>query len=192
MNSQGPSSNSSDAERLLWQTLQRINDPEMPISIVDLGLVELAEISPTGVATVELLPTFVGCPALTILEDDVRRQVGGLPGVRDVQVRFVFSPPWSVERISDAGRESLRRVGITTPARGSASRGQTAPIALTIGGAQAGEPTSSAASAGAGVPACPLCGSAGAQLESAFGPTRCKMIYYCNACRNSFEHLKTI
>jgi ring-1,2-phenylacetyl-CoA epoxidase subunit PaaD len=101
-----------------------------------------------------------------MIEDEVRRKVAALPGVAAVEVRSRFDPPWSVERISPAGREALRRHGVTVP--------EAAPDA---------EP---------GPPHCPFCDSAAVHLDSPFGPTRCRMIYYCDACRNSFEHLKRV
>ena len=143
------------------EVLRTIDDPEMPINIVDLGLIGDVRIEESGVA-VDLLPTFVGCHALPVIEDQVRKQVAVLEGVNRVEVRTRFDPPWTVDRITPAGRETLRRVGITVP------EGLDAPIR------------------------CPFCGSSDVQRESAFGPTRCKMIYHCAACRSPFEHLKQV
>jgi ring-1,2-phenylacetyl-CoA epoxidase subunit PaaD len=142
--------------------LRTIDDPEMPISIVDLGIVEDVRADDAEHVTVELLPTFVGCHALTFIEDEIRKRLQALPAVEAVDVQVRYDPPWTVDRVSPAGREALRRLGITVPA---------------ADGEQ---------------PVCPFCGSADVQLESSFGPTRCKMIYHCNACRNPFEHLKRI
>lgn len=142
-------------------TLRMVNDPEMPISIVDLGIVEAVGVE-GGHVTVDLLPTFVGCHALPAIEDDVRKRLGAVPGVESVAVRFHYDPPWTVDRISPAGREALQRVGITVAGPND-------------------EP-----------PQCPFCRSTDVSQESAFGPTRCKMIYHCLACRNPFEHLKRL
>jgi len=204
--------------------LGTILDPEMPISIVDLGIVvdvriRNADQNPArqgrgeapAVRSVEIdiAPTFVGCPALDVIRDEVRRRVGQLPAVADVRVTFVNDPPWSVDRISAAGREALRRFGVTTPARGLAARagggadanaGDASGMDDAAGGGRRGTLvplTVSAALAGPDTPtpeavACPFCGSTQTHLESAFGPTRCKMIFYCDACRNSFEHLKRV
>lgn len=167
--------------------LRTIDDPEMPISIVDLGLVEDVRVfdSAPGEARVEvdLLPTFVGCPALDMIASLVNQRVGRGPGVNRIDVRWLNSPPWSVERISDAGRAQLRKFGVTTPERGACGGGAATAIPqitpLTIGGV---------------LPAvrCPYCESANTTRESPFGPTRCRMMYYCEACRNSFEHLKPV
>lgn len=171
--------------------LRTILDPEMPINIVDLGLVHDVRIdSGHGIAhgcvyvTVDLLPTFVGCPALDVLRRDVCQRLSDLPDVLDVQVNWLFDPPWSTDRISEAGREALRAHGISTPG-GSRPAGL---VQLSRQGVPADGETDDAI---APVP-CPNCGSIGTRRESAFGPTRCRMIYYCPACRNSFERLKAI
>jgi ring-1,2-phenylacetyl-CoA epoxidase subunit PaaD len=151
--------------------LRTINDPEMPINIVDLGIVKEVRLEPVSSeesnsrmrVAVDLLPTFVGCPALPIIDEEIRRKVGALAGVSTVEVEFHYDPLWTAERISEAGREALRQIGVTVP-------GDSHPTA----------------------PLCPFCGSAEVHLESSFGPTRCRMIYYCPACRNSFEHMKKV
>jgi ring-1,2-phenylacetyl-CoA epoxidase subunit PaaD len=153
------------------ELLRTINDPEMPISIVDLGIVEDVRIN-SGITedgcretsvVIDLLPTFVGCPALQAIEEEVRQRISALPGVARVVVHFRFAPPWTVDRISPSGREALQKFGVTVP-------GETQTAA----------------------PPCPFCGSSAVHLESPFGPTRCRMIYYCNSCRNSFEHIKRV
>jgi ring-1,2-phenylacetyl-CoA epoxidase subunit PaaD len=174
------------SKEAVLEVLRTINDPEMPISIVDLGIVanveiktrasELAaapasevglaardETSPGTTVTIDLLPTFIGCPALHAIEEQVRQQVSALLGVAETIVHFRFDPPWDVDRISPSGREALRQFGVTVP--------------------EEEQPAS---------PQCPYCGSSEVQLESTFGPTRCRMIYYCNACRNPFEHMKSV
>jgi len=153
--------------------LRTVDDPEMPINIVDLGIVEAVRIEPDEPAggsrvVIDILPTFVGCPALPRIETDIRERIEALPGTSAVEVHFRFDPPWTVDRISAAGRESLRKFGITVPHR------------------------QDACSAEAPLPACPFCGSSSVRLESPFGPTRCRMIYHCESCRNPFEHLKRI
>ncbi len=158
--------------------LRTIPDPEMPISIVDLGIVERVDVEPIdgGCAVmIDILPTFVGCPALPMIEEQIRAKVEQMPGVQRVHVQFIFDPPWSVDRISERGRVDLRSHGVTVPERGSVLPRPAATVALRT----------------SAVP-CPFCSSTETRLESPFGPTRCRMIYYCDSCRNSFEHLKKI
>ena len=148
--------------------LATIDDPEMPISIVDLGIVERVDVD-GGKVCISITPTFTGCPALQMIDDEITRAVGALPDVDEVVIKHVFDPPWRADRISEAGRERLREHGVTVPA----------PRVV-----QMGIPTQET------VP-CPFCESEQTNLDSPFGPTRCRMIYYCTSCRNTFEHLKT-
>src|SRR5262245_30185204 len=99
--------------------LQSVLDPEMPINIVDLGIVADVRVS-NGLVEVDVTPTFVGCPALDVLRDDIVSKLRAA-GAAAAAVRFVHDPPWSVERISAAGREGLKLHGVTVPARGAPS-----------------------------------------------------------------------
>jgi ring-1,2-phenylacetyl-CoA epoxidase subunit PaaD len=164
------------------ELLSEIPDPEMPISIVDLGIVARVAID-NATVTVDILPTFVGCPALPMIQNDIIEKLGALPDVKDVRVNFIFDPPWSVDRITDLGRESLREHGVTVPLPG-AGAGEGVIQAMLQQVKRVHLRTSAIL--------CPFCGSNRTRLDSAFGPTRCRMIYYCDACRNSFEHLKRV
>lgn len=164
----------------ILEVLRTIDDPEMPISIVDLGLVERVGFRQPSCVEVDLLPTFIGCTALPMIEKEVREKLNRLEGVGGVEVRFLNHPPWSVDRISEEGRASLKAFGITVPAR---------PEAGISGAANLGR--SGVVTLGTPEPiGCPFCDSTEFQRESSFGSTRCRMIYYCNACKNSFEHMK--
>jgi ring-1,2-phenylacetyl-CoA epoxidase subunit PaaD len=100
--------------------LRTVTDPEIPtVSIVDLGLVHRIDVSDVSIA-VELLPTFVACPALEIIRATVGEALKrfGLP----VAVSFTFAIPWTTERLTEAGRDGLRAAGIAPPAERSAVR----------------------------------------------------------------------
>lgn len=153
--------------------LAGIDDPEMPVSIVELGMVHRVAADGSTVR-VTVLPTFVGCPALEMLRDEIVRRVAALDGVRSVEVTYCFDPAWTPERITARGRERLREIGVTVPPRESATA---APVTVQIGLPDA---------------PCPFCGSRQTRLESAFGPTRCRSIHYCTACKNPFERLKPL
>lgn len=155
----------------IHDVLRTIDDPEMPISIVDLGIVDDVAVQ-AGTATIRILPTFVGCPALEMLKAEIIRKASAVAGIGHVDVHFTFDPPWTPDRISPAGRADLQKFGVTVPKRGEPS----SPALVTLG-----------------VPervACPFCGADKSHLESPFGPTRCRMIYYCEQCKNQFEHMK--
>lgn len=143
------------------RALAEIKDPEMPaVSIDELGMVQGVECHPGGHVRVVLRPTFVGCPALGLIEQEVRRRLGALPGVGSVEVRWTVEPAWGSGAISEQGWVRLRQMGIARP-----------------------EP---------GGPSCPYCGSRETVEENLFGPTACRSLYYCTACRNPFEAIKPL
>ena len=139
--------------------LATVHDPEIPtVSIVDLGLIHDVQVGHDRIA-VELLPTFVACPALELIRLATTDALStfGLP----VDVSFTFAVPWTTERLTAAGRDGLRRAGIAPPSEHAAVR-------------------------------CPYCGSAQVAMDSAFGPTLCRSLFYCRGCRQPFEAFKPI
>jgi len=161
-----------DVEAVVRAALGSVHDPEIPpLSIVDLGIVERIEVTP-GAVHVDLLPTFAGCPALDAIREDVLSAlIAAVPALTPT-VRFVLSPPWTTDRISEAGHEALRTYGLTPPSG-------TGPVRLALG--RRPDPV---------VRACPFCGNDDTVLESAFGPTLCRSTHFCRACRNPFEAFK--
>jgi ring-1,2-phenylacetyl-CoA epoxidase subunit PaaD len=100
--------------------LGTVTDPEIPtVSIVDLGLVHDIRVADDRIA-VELLPTFVACPALEVIRSTVADALAVLG--RPADVSFTFAVPWGTERLTEAGRAGLRRAGIAPPAEPSAVR----------------------------------------------------------------------
>lgn len=176
----------------IFAALRTILDPEMPVNIVDLGIVADVRLeSGHGIAhgaayvDVDVTPTFVGCPALEMIARQIRQRLNELPDVLETRVNFVNTPPWSVERISRDGRAALQAHGVVVPdapGPGSSASPRLTPLTVSTATPPADDP---------GVP-CPFCNSSATKLESRFGPTRCRMIYYCTSCRNSFERLKPI
>jgi ring-1,2-phenylacetyl-CoA epoxidase subunit PaaD len=160
------------ADAHVWRVLEGVMDPEIPaVSIVDMGMVGEVEVRGRS-ARVVLLPTFTGCPALPVIRSDVAAAVGALEGVDDVDVTTTFDPPWTTERITERGRQRLRSFGLAPP------EGSGAVLVTDIGLP--------------GSAVCPLCGSRDTRPESAFGPTPCRAVYYCDACRNPFEQFKPV
>lgn len=164
-------------ELRVWEALAGVRDPEIPpLSITDLGIVERVRVTADRLE-VELLPTFSGCPALDVIREDATKAVRAAAGAREVAVNFVFSPPWTSDRITPQGREALRSYGLTPPGEGG-HRTTFIPLAA-MGGAGDGPAVT-----------CPFCGSEDTMLESAFGPTLCRTTHFCRACRNPFEGFK--
>jgi metal-sulfur cluster biosynthetic enzyme len=89
----------------------------MPVSIVDLGLIyglELTERVDEGVhAEVLMTLTYSGCPARDMLTDEVEREVAGVEGVESVDLRLVWSPEWSIEMVTERGRDDLNEFGLS-------------------------------------------------------------------------------
>jgi metal-sulfur cluster biosynthetic enzyme len=95
----------------LWDALREVSDPEMGISLVDMGLVVGAEL--TGeVAHVTLTYTAMGCPAMQMIEEDVRERLLGVPGVHGVEIETVWTPVWTKARLTEQGRDELRLSGL--------------------------------------------------------------------------------
>ncbi len=159
-------------ERVL-SALSAVMDPEIPsASIVDLGMVERVEAGDETIE-VDLLPTFVGCPAKDVIGEDARRAVREIAGGRAVSVRFVFDPPWTTARITERGRASLREYGISPQWQGGPPGGAVVVPLLSRSGVD-----------------CPFCGSNDTVMESSFGPTPCRTAHFCRTCRNPFEGFK--
>lgn len=164
-------------ERQVRALLDTVPDPEIPnVSITELGMIGAIDVSSGGIR-VELLPTFVGCPAVEIIRTGIAERLAHLGG--SVEVVVSFATPWTTARISAAGREKLRQSGFAPPPHASSAR--SLPVLDAIATRIPGEPI-----------ACPYCGSNLTVLESAFGPTLCRSIRHCSACRQPFEAFKTI
>lgn len=100
------------AEAEVWDALREVEDPEMPVSIVDLGLIYDVTVAGDE-AEVEMTLTYTGCPAKDMLTNDVRCAALTASGVRDASVSVQYSPPWSVEMVTDDGKDQLREFGLS-------------------------------------------------------------------------------
>jgi len=100
-------------EAAVRAVLAEVPDPEIPVvSIVDLGMVETVEVGHDAIR-IELLPTFVGCPALDAIRTAVEERLAGFG--RQTDVSFGYRVPWTSDRITAAGRDRLRRSGFAPP-----------------------------------------------------------------------------
>jgi metal-sulfur cluster biosynthetic enzyme len=95
----------------LWAALAEVQDPEMPVNLVDLGLIYAIN-EHDGVVDVDLTFTAMGCPASDFILEDVRERLLRERGVKDVRVNIVWDPPWSAERMTQAGRDALEAWGL--------------------------------------------------------------------------------
>jgi probable FeS assembly SUF system protein SufT len=98
------------SEQLVWDQLKSVYDPEIPVNIVDLGLVYSCEITEENGARdihIDMTMTAPGCGMSQVLKSVVERRLFSLPTVRQVQVDIVFDPPWTMQRMSEAARLQL-------------------------------------------------------------------------------------
>ena len=154
----------------VWEALAEIPDPEIPvISLVDLGVVKNVEVE-NGTVHVDFTPTFMGCPALEVMQHAMEARIAALGVEPDVSVRLDDS--WSTDDITAEGREKLRAAGFAPPAPRPAGRMELVQLQRGF--------------------RCPYCGSTSTKLENLFGPTPCRSIRYCDDCRQPFEQFKTI
>ena len=163
------------ARALYWDAVSAVLDPEVPVlSVVDLGIVrDIREDGDTVI--VDVTPTYSGCPAMQVIEDDIRAALERV-GAMTVVVNTVFQPAWSTDWISEDARERLRAYGIAPPSGGAAAA-DTGLVLLhrrqeTI--------------------ACPRCNSRNTERRSEFGSTACKAIYFCASCADPFEYFKPL
>lgn len=101
----------ADPTAAAWDCLREVLDPEIPISLVDLGLVYGLSVR-DGTARVELTYTATACPCMEFIREDVRDRLLQETWVERVEIEDVWDPPWTSERISDEGRRRLRRLGV--------------------------------------------------------------------------------
>jgi len=144
----------------VWRVLEAVEDPELPVTVTDLGMVQDVSVE-GGRVRVRLVPTYSACPAIDVMRGEIRRRVLALPGVAEVSVDLTFDEPWTMARLSERGRAKLAAYGLSLPQRRLA---EPAP--------------------------CPYCGSTDTVLENPFGPTLCRALYYCRKCRNPFERFR--
>lgn len=156
-------------EEAVWEALTEVVDPEIPVvSLVEMGIVRGVQVDGPHV-TVTITPTFSGCPALHVMQQDIVARLQAL-GCASVSVETVLSPPWSSDWITDEGRRKLKAFGLAPPQRHGGN------IAITFY-----EPVT-----------CPYCDSANTSVKNEFGPTLCRAIYFCHNCQQPFEQFKPL
>ena len=155
--------------------LYDVKDPEIPtISLVDLGIVTGIEVDAENNVSVQLTPTFSGCPALKIMEELVEDRIRKIEGVNHIEVETNFDVQWSTDLITEEGLKAIKKHGLAPPVRMSDCSG--------IGGLQKLLDEM----------ACPYCNGQNTQLKNTFGPTLCRSIHYCPDCMQTFEAFKPV
>lgn len=156
-------------EAAVWEILEEVKDPEIPVvSVVEMGIIRAVEVDGETVQ-VTMTPTFAGCPALQAMRDEIEARLLAA-GVGQVKVKLSLSPPWSSDWIAPQARQKLKDFGLAPP---PLHGGRFEATLLEV-------------------VACPYCGSEDTSLKNSFGPTLCRAIFFCNACRQPFEQFKPI
>lgn len=155
---------------LIWDAIAGVMDPEIPVlSVVDLGIITDVELQANGAVTVRMTPTFSGCPAIRLMEKQVKEAVEAL-GYAEVDVATNFDTTWSSNRISEKGREIIKNFGLAPP-----------PKYIDQPDLNMLQHT-----------ACPHCNSENTTMKTPFGPTLCRSMHYCYDCLQAFEQFKPI
>lgn len=152
----------------IYQWLEEVKDPEIPVlSLVDMGVITSVSIDGTSVK-IEMTPTFVGCPAIDYMKNDI---IATLTKHNvEAQVEVTFKKSWSSDLISEKGKAELKKFGLAPP-----------PESKIFTDLEVLENAH-----------CPRCDGTDTELKNPFGPTLCRAIYYCNHCKEAFEQFKPV
>jgi len=104
---------SDSVEARLWEALRGVEDPEIPVSVVGMGLIVSLEYVPEARrADLQITFTAMGCPAMDFIEEDIRSALLRDPDVDEVVIEVVWDPVWTKDRIRAEARSRMRELGI--------------------------------------------------------------------------------
>ncbi len=158
-----------DKEKRVWDILETVSDPEIPVlSIVDLGIVRGIELmdEPTSL-TISITPTYTGCPAMDMMAAHIRIALADA-GFLKVQINQTLSPAWTTDWMSEAGKIKLKAYGIAAPVAKAFNKEYLEDLQME----------------------CPNCGSTQTKLISEFSSTACKAWFQCKDCLEPFDYFK--
>lgn len=142
------------------------------LNIVEMGIAREVSVD-DGKVTVKITPTYSGCPAMSAIEKEIKQKLRE-KGVGRLEVRKDFSETWTTDWMTDEARRKLKEYGIAPPGQTDDDEGFLKSLKSTK------------------VIPCPYCDSLDTELQSEFGSTACKALYYCHDCDEPFEHFKCI
>jgi ring-1,2-phenylacetyl-CoA epoxidase subunit PaaD len=151
------------AESKIWQVLETVTDPEIPVlTICDLGILRAVSVK-DGEVEVIITPTYNGCPAMDMIAMNIRLALAE-HGYKKIKITSVLSPAWTTDWMSEEGKRKLKEYGIASPDK---------KFSIAKDGVE-----------------CPLCHSTNTRLISEFGSTACKALFQCNECKEPFDYFK--
>ena len=156
----------------ILEILDTVMDPEVPVlSVRELGIVRDVEVGASGAVTVTVTPTYSGCPAVRVIEEDITAALHDA-GIEAVRIETVYSPAWTSDWIPDSALAKLKAYGIAPPTHAHSSGDLVQLLRAPR------------------MPQCPYCDSHDTEVRSEFGSTACKSICWCRSCRQPFEEFK--
>ncbi|MBL7776990.1 MAG: phenylacetate-CoA oxygenase subunit PaaJ [Chitinophagales bacterium] len=156
-------------ENNIWLALNQVKDPEIPVlSIVEMGMIAGVKIHEHKTEVI-ITPTFVGCPALHVIQQNVKDELHK-QGI-DAEVKIDLSIKWTTERMTAEAREKLEKFGLAPPPHISDDELTEEQLNRVR---------------------CPFCHSTDTTLRSAFGSTLCRAIRFCFNCKQGFEQFKPV
>ena len=157
-------------EQEIWQILQEVKDPEVPVlSVIDLGIVRSVQIDEGDKINITITPTYSGCPAMDVINMDIRLKLIE-KGYRNISITQSLSPAWTTDWMSEEGKRKLKEYGIAPPN----PKQQFCKEEMFVEEAVQ----------------CPRCHSHHTQLISQFASTACKSMYRCLDCKEAFDYFK--
>lgn len=180
------SSNEEAAKKKIWNILNEVYDPEIPVlSVVDLGIVRNVLIFPSVPVTIRkenglmveiiITPTYSGCPAMDVISINIKMALLQ-NDFKNVKISQQLSPAWTTDWMSETGKQKLKAYGIAAPLNRSHSSSSDrlnrmfSDHEINI--------------------QCPQCNSNNTKILSQFGSTACKALYQCNECKEPFDYFK--
>jgi ring-1,2-phenylacetyl-CoA epoxidase subunit PaaD len=156
----------------ILEILDTVKDPEVPVlSVTELGIVRDVEVDASGAVTVTVTPTYSGCPAIQVIEDDILAALADA-GITNARVVTSYAPAWTTDWIGPEARAKLKAYGIAPP-RPAEQGGLVQLLRART------------------APPCPYCDSRDTEIRSEFGPTACKSVCWCRSCGQPFEEFKS-
>ncbi len=154
----------------IWGFLEDVKDPEVPVlTVVDLGVVRNVELVNDENCIVTITPTYSGCPAMQVIEDEIKERLER-EGIQ-TEVKTILSPAWTTDWLSEKGRQKLKEYGIAPPED---------EVDKSVLFAEQTKVT------------CPNCNSKNTKMVSQFGSTACKAHYTCKDCLEPFDYFKCL
>ena len=106
-----PAADKEQLRQEILEALKVVRDPEIPVNVVDLGLIYQVDVKDDGEVAIDMTLTSMGCPVQDMIQADAELAAMQVEGVKKVTVEFVWSPPWSPQKMSEDGKKQMRMFG---------------------------------------------------------------------------------